>query len=544
MATSPALGMPTEASEMIRGYAAQPSLLPGNRLGLHVSTTSPQFRVRFYRQGANLEYIAQSEWLRGIQAAEPATAAERTRDWNWPEYWFPIPSEWPSGVYIALLIEDVKGRLLDPPESAPAIDGRHGRVLFVVKNSAPGKPASILYNLPLFTYQAYNYTGRSNFYMRGNPPGPDQTHRVSLRRPGAGVGGDIGGEYDGYCGSACDWYDASSPRNTFAHWDAPFIGWLLASGYQLDFCTDLDLHDGTSALSSYRLLLCAGHHEYWSTEMRDRVESFVHAGGNVALFSGNTCWWRVRVRLDGAQLECRKIDNGDLWWSGAHRVENSVTGVSYRNGGAWWDGAEREALGFTVQHSSSWVYEGTGMRDGETFGREQALVGFECDGAAVSEPPSTAHPLVPSFQDGTPATFQILGWAQLSKFGNGMTGWWQESNEATNPGLRVATMGVFTDGGTVFNGATTDWVRVVVKAREPRTIRITHNVLKHLSGQEAVGPAESASHAIADVFLRPVTIAGGLLAALRTPMTRRLFLSSGLMMLLACSKWGRRSRFP
>ena len=121
---------------MIRGYAAQPSLLPGNRLGLHVSTTSPQFRVRFYRQGANLEYIAQSEWLRGIQAAEPATAAERTRDWNWPEYWFPIPSEWPSGVYIALLIEDVKGRLLDPPESAPAIDGRHGRVLFVVKNSA------------------------------------------------------------------------------------------------------------------------------------------------------------------------------------------------------------------------------------------------------------------------------------------------------------------------------------------------------------------------------------------------------------------------
>ena len=35
-------------------------------------------------------------------------------------------------------------------------------------------------------------------------------------------------------------------------------------------------------------MLSVGHDEYWSWEMRDAVEGFVAAGGNVAFFSGNT----------------------------------------------------------------------------------------------------------------------------------------------------------------------------------------------------------------------------------------------------------------
>ena len=41
-------------------------------------------------------------------------------------------------------------------------------------------------------------------------------------------------------------------------------------------------------------MLSVGHDEYWSWEMRDAVEGFVAAGGNVAFFSGNDASWQVR----------------------------------------------------------------------------------------------------------------------------------------------------------------------------------------------------------------------------------------------------------
>ncbi len=64
--------------------------------------------------------------------------------------------------------------------------------------------------------------------------------------------------------------------------------------------------------------------------------------------------------------------------------ENRLTGVSHRNGGGQWWG-KREAIGYTVQHADHWIFEGTGLRDGDTFGADQALIGYECDGAAISD---------------------------------------------------------------------------------------------------------------------------------------------------------------
>ena len=38
--------------------------------------------------------------------------------------------------------------------------------------------------------------------------------------------------------------------------------------------------------------------------MRDNVEAFVRRGGNLAVFSGNTCWWQVRLEDDGRTMVC------------------------------------------------------------------------------------------------------------------------------------------------------------------------------------------------------------------------------------------------
>ena len=48
----------------------------------------------------------------------------------------------------------------------------------------------------------------------------------------------------------------------------------------------------------YRLVIGAGHDEYWSAAGRDTVEAFVAGGGNYASFSGNTMFWQVRLERE------------------------------------------------------------------------------------------------------------------------------------------------------------------------------------------------------------------------------------------------------
>ena len=103
--------------------------------------------------------------------------------------------------------------------------------------------------------------------------------KVTMHRPGGGTGTTIiYGE---------DPYDNTSPRQTFAHWDSYFISWLEKNEYQADYCTDFDIHKDPHLLDSYRLLISAGHDEYWSNEMRKHIDRFTKNGGNLTFFSRN-----------------------------------------------------------------------------------------------------------------------------------------------------------------------------------------------------------------------------------------------------------------
>jgi len=162
-----------------------------------------------------------------------------------------------------------------------------------------GSGAPILHKLPLFTFHAYNQVSAEPYdpvSRRGGwclytLPEPHEVPvpvppTVSVRRPGGGTGRTPWDSWN------ADPYDPT-PRQTFVHWDAPFIAWLERSGYQADYCTDLDLHEDRALLDPDRLLVSVGHDEYWSDEMRGAVARFAARGGNVAFFSGNTCWKRV-----------------------------------------------------------------------------------------------------------------------------------------------------------------------------------------------------------------------------------------------------------
>ena len=447
----------------IQGYPARASVAPGESLLLHISTHAPRFRVQFYRWGSGAVAVHASRWIDG-EYCVPRGAAD---DWQWPAYSFPIPADWPSAVYIAHL--EVEGGLpFDIAMSSAAL-------LFVVRGDGRGK---LLYKIPLATYHAYNCSGGGCFYnnppQSQSPPGA----RVSLCRPGGGIGGETWG--------AADYYDLRSPRQSFAHWDAPFISWLLRQGYSPEFCTDMDIHDDAAMCGRYQLLLSVGHDEYWSEATRDHVEEFIGNGGNVAFFSANLCWWRIHVVGEGAAIVCHQGGPQgafDHWWAprGADRPEDTLGGVSYRHGGGWWDGP-RSTMGYVVQQPDHWVFEGTGLRHGDVFGRDTSppLVGYECDGAPLRQFDSERRRALLSpqaHQAGTPAGFRVLAASLLDDQ-------WQErpAREACfgSGNLHAAIMGMYTRNGTVFTAGTTDWAQVLGTGQDRRVDTITVNIISRL----------------------------------------------------------------
>ncbi len=165
----------TAASGTIRAYPGRASVLPGERLVLHVATGSRRFRVHFYRWRDGFEAMHSSSWQAGERARERGPG----QDWGWPAYEFPIPAHWPSAVYIAHL-EDAEGKT---PLSL-GLDA--AAALFVVRGQRRG---GMLYKLPLATWHAYNLSGGGCYYANPAPSLDPPGARVSLQRPGGGIGG-------------------------------------------------------------------------------------------------------------------------------------------------------------------------------------------------------------------------------------------------------------------------------------------------------------------------------------------------------------------
>jgi N,N-dimethylformamidase beta subunit-like, C-terminal len=466
---------------VIRGYVEQPSPRPGEPLVLRAATDAARFRVEFFRWGAGLEACGGTGWLAGHDApahlpyqdwGQPGVDLHGNELAPWPAYRFEVPADWRSGVYVAVLVTD-DGRSRDHGVgSSVSADAREARALFVLRPAASATPAPILYKVPVLTYHAYNLIDGvaydpgaecGHWCLYNTPEHDDLPHPVpagvNLHRPGGGTGAT---PYDMVANP--DPYDPT-PRQTFQHWDARFVGWLEQAGYEADYCTDVDLHrDGAGQLSPYRLMVSVGHDEYWSDAMRSALDEYVSAGGNAAFFGGNTCWWRVEFH---DELRFSRTE----YWHDAGRPENISIGVSFRNGGE----RDREdhpvPVGYRVQHADHWLYANTGLRDGDEFGAApgEYLIGYECDGADFDRANLQAgRPVRPSGADGTPEEFTILAVGDTRPSG------WGYGNAA-------ATMGLLERHGTVFTAATTDWARVLTAGTTPAVEQITRNVLDRLA---------------------------------------------------------------
>jgi hypothetical protein len=354
-----------------------------------------------------------------------------------PEWTLDIPDTWRSSLYRAVFTPG---------------DGDDAEVWFVVR-AAPRRRQRILLSVPVATWQAYNRSGvpDEGLYWAEDPL---RAKRVTFDRPGGGP----------------------PPER----WEDGLMHWLYASGIEVDYCANIDLHLHPGLLSDYRLLLINGHDEYWTREMRDAVEAFTRLGGNLAIFGANTAWWQMRLEDDGRTMICYRDAAEDpiaapelttVEWSAApvNRPENTMTGLSFRLGAGCW-GPDMDAMygeSYTVRFAEHWAFAGTGLTDGDKFAL--GALGYETDAADIEE--IDGVPRVTG-RDGTPTSFTVLATADLRH--------WSAYGQAG-----AATMGVFEAGrGTVFNAGTVNWAAAI---DDPVVARITRNVLDRL-----VSPAAGA----------------------------------------------------
>ena len=181
----------------------------------------------------------------------------------------------------------------------------------------------------------------------------------------------------------------------FLHkWEHKFAAWAESEGIALDYFIDYDLDAEPDVLADYGAMIVVGHSEYWSAPQRAQIERFVDRGGKLAIFSGNTRFWKVRWENDGKTLICHKWrgleaepdagNNGTHLWShpAFAKPEAAITGLSFLFGGYHRLGfaSARGAGGFTVYDNRHWALEGADLFYGDVIGSQIPLLGYENDG--------------------------------------------------------------------------------------------------------------------------------------------------------------------
>ncbi len=414
---------------------------------------------------------------------------------GWKKIVTPIPDVSPitskqieNGLYV-LIVQNAKEGPLDAGANADDWNFRYN--YFVVRR--PGPAVRILLCYAFATAAAYSGADRAVRGGGSNDLYPTEMggrlRRVSLDRPQV----------------ASQWGDAKEEQCiAYAFWMEQFIRKWAAENLgpdAVDVCTSFDLNDDPTLLhDDIALFVSVGHDEYWSRAMREALQAFVERGGNAAFFGANVAWWQVR--FEGRIMVCYKSavedpDSGSrdelvtanfcgapaCGVEGGHAnfEENTLTGVSYRRG-AQEVTADASNDFYKVKWTGHRLLHGvkglaTGPPAGATFGAAQNLFLFETDATDCPAEPDASGRTYALGTDGTPTNFEVIAEADLRFTG-------LDPTVARPAQAGKATMGRFTNGGTVFTVGTTNWGGLFEPdgtVGDADVGHITRNVLETLS---------------------------------------------------------------
>ena len=231
-------------------YGSQITAGPGDSIDFHVSTAN-RYRIDVYRlgwyngDGARLMTCLPScdsdeqGKLQEPPGPPPTFATDPPIRANWPlTDTLQTGTGWTSGYYLAEAV------LTSGPDRL-----RVATTLFVL-HETPANPGSrILVQVPVNTWQAYNRWGGKSLYDFYGP----RAYRVSFDRPF----GDM----------------AQTPM----WWEIQLVRFLEREGYDVSYQTDVDTDADPSSLLRHRLVMVAGHDEYWTSGIRDAFDQALAA---------------------------------------------------------------------------------------------------------------------------------------------------------------------------------------------------------------------------------------------------------------------------
>ncbi len=355
-------------TSLVEGYVSHQSIRAGETLEFFVSTEPARpFTIDLYRLGyyggKGGRHVAQLGPFEGrVQPTPEMKPENRLRECQWePSARLEVPGDWLSGVYL--------GKLTTLPESESEPYWQ-SYVIFVLRDD---READVIFQTSDNTAQAYN-RWPENESLYTDPRG--------AHAPGVAV------SFDRPYGLYPQIFEnpLSVGSGEFLLWEFPLAYWLEQEGYDVSYVANVDVLEPGS-IERGKVFLSVAHDEYWDARQFDRVESAIEEGLNVLWLCGNSVFIdspfspstdgrpnRVLTRRGcfGELREDEIESYANLFdkLQGTAPDEREIMGVRsvvpFNGGGDW-----------TCRHPSHWVFEGTGMKEGDSI---PGLVGWEHHG--------------------------------------------------------------------------------------------------------------------------------------------------------------------
>lgn len=349
----------------IEAYA-QPTIVPGQTLAFHVSTSpAATYRIDLYRMGyyggAGARLVACLPSCDGSASAVTEPIPPATRDGlvhaGWPvSQSLVVPPDWQSGYYYAAVTLT----------SGPQAGSSHP--VWVIVREAPGaRRAPILVQAATTTWQAYNGWGGGGAYGFNSPHGIHAA-KFAFDRP----------------------YDATSPAWP-AGWELPLVRFLERMGYDVDYQGDVDTAREPSTLDGRRLIVVAGHGEYWSKETRDAFDRARDSGTSLSFMGSNAAYWQVRYEDDFTTIVSYKsavadpeadpaLDTVQFRALVPPRNECALIGIQHQGGKLDWT-TDGDYTATSAALDDPWLRAG-GIKPGDVF---RGIVSREVDAVPWTE---------------------------------------------------------------------------------------------------------------------------------------------------------------
>ena len=364
----------------LQGFATDISVDAGSTISFKIDSGNlKSYTIDIYRMG----------WYQGLGArkitsispgvplpqSQPACLTDASTglvdcgNWGVSASWN-VPSNAVSGIYFAKLTNS---------------STIQSQIVFVVRNDA--SHSDILLRADDTTWVAYNDYGGNNVYYGTTGSSNGRAYKVSYNRPF-----NNRSEGTGY-----------GTSNFVFYGEYPMVRWLESNGYNVSYQASVDLVRSAGLVLNHKVLLSAGHDEYWSNEMRSAIQNARDSGVNLVNLTGNEDFWKIRwepsidpSHTAGRTLVCYKetLDNRVLdpqdppTWTGTWRdprfsppadggrPENALGGTIFTvNRGS-------TAPVLTSQYARLRFWRNTavaGLGGGQTLPLGDQMIGYEWD---------------------------------------------------------------------------------------------------------------------------------------------------------------------